>query len=99
MFVNLLQPLEINKHTCPKIPTGKNKYQTRLFAGLGQGLRLSLNTEQYAHTRWLSGSGVMVLLHDQRDVPRMGDLASIVTPGSHNVVSIKYRTVSIVSTW
>ena len=41
----------------------------------------------------LSGSGAMVLLHDPEEVARMRDLAYAVSPGSHTLLAVKYRSV------
>ena len=63
------------------------------LAGTGQGLRLTLNIEADEYMAGpLSGSGAMVLLHDL-EVARMRDLACAVSPGSHTLLAVKYRSV------
>ena len=64
------------------------------LAGTGQGLCLTLNIEADEYMAGpLSGSSAMVLLHDPEEVARMRDLAYAVSPGSHTLLTVKYRSV------
>ena len=65
------------------------------FAGSRHGLRLTLNIEEYAHAKYLSGSGIRVLLHDPKEVPNMLGSSIIVTPGSHYLLVVEYSRVSL----
>lgn len=67
----------------------------RLPSGVENGLRLTINVEQYEYMPGPHDSaGVKMLLHDDNEVPRVHALGQAVSTGSHVFVGVKVLTVS-----
>ena len=65
-------------------------------SGSGQGLRLTVNLEMEEYMDGpMSGSGVMVLLHDPMVLPQMRDLAYAISPGSHTLLPVSRTEVPL----
>ncbi len=63
--------------------------------GSDRGLSLRINIEQYQYMRGPnSGAGLKVLVHDQDEIPLVGELGQAIPPGSHAFVGIQMLQVS-----
>ena len=56
---------------------------------------MRINIEQYQYMRGPnSGAGLKVLVHDQDEIPLVGELGQAIPPGSHAFVGIQMLQVS-----
>lgn len=70
-----------------------------LYTGADDGLRLTLNVEQYEYMPGPhDAAGVKMLLHTKGDVPRVHALGQAVPTGTHVFVGVKTVLVTISNT-
>ena len=63
--------------------------------GVENGLRLTLNIEQYEYMPGPhDAAGIKMLLHDRDEIPRVHALGQAIPPGSHVFVGVKIVEVN-----
>ena len=64
--------------------------------GVENGLRLTLNIEQYEYMPGPhDAAGIKMLLHDRDEIPRVHALGQAIPPGSHVFVGVKIVEVKL----
>jgi hypothetical protein len=70
------------------------------YAGVENGLRLTMNIEQYEYMPGPhDAAGIKMLLHDPNEIPRVHALGQAIPPGSHVFVGVKMIEVRIEHSW
>lgn len=65
--------------------------------GVENGLRLTLNIEQYEYMPGPhDAAGIKMLLHDRDEIPRVHALGQAIPPGSHVFVGVKIVEVTLI---